>query len=70
VADSHAEQYAALLRLLEHPQERVRLALAGRARVLSNHAWPASMRRLDHIIERTVSSYSLAPRPDAQPANA
>ncbi len=70
VADSHAEQYAALLRLLEHPQERMRLALAGRARVLSNHAWPASMRRFDHIIERTVSSYSTAPRRDAQPANA
>ena len=70
VADSHAEQYAALLRILEDPQERTRLALAGRARVLSNHAWPASMRRLDGIIERTVSSYALAPRSEAQPANA
>jgi len=70
VADAHAEQYAALLRLLEDPRERTRLALAGRARVLSNHAWPASMRRLDGIIERTVSSYSLATRNEAQPANA
>jgi sugar transferase (PEP-CTERM/EpsH1 system associated) len=70
VADTHAEQYAALLRLLEDPRERTRLALAGRARVLSNHAWPASMRRLDGIIERTVSSYSLATRNEAQPANA
>ncbi|HXJ50087.1 MAG TPA: TIGR03087 family PEP-CTERM/XrtA system glycosyltransferase [Burkholderiales bacterium] len=70
VADTHAEQYAALLRVLEDPQERTRLALAGRARVLGNHAWPASMRRLDGIIERTVSSYSLAPRNEAQPANA
>ena len=70
VADTHTEQYAALLRILEDPQERTRLALAGRARVLSNHAWPASMRRLDGIIERTVSSFALAPRNEAQPANA
>jgi hypothetical protein len=70
VADTHAEQYAALLRVLEDPQERTRLAIAGRARVLANHAWPASMRRLDGIIERTVSSYSLATRQEAQPANA
>jgi sugar transferase (PEP-CTERM/EpsH1 system associated) len=70
VARSHAEQYAALLRVLEDPQERRRLALAGRARVLSHHAWPASLRRLDNIIERTVSSYSVAPRQAAQPANA
>jgi glycosyltransferase involved in cell wall biosynthesis len=70
VADAHAEQSAALLRVLEDAQERRRLALAGRARVLSHHAWPASMRRLDSIIERTVSSYGLAPRQAAQPANA
>jgi hypothetical protein len=70
VADNHAGQYAALLRVLEDPKERRRLALAGRARVLSNHAWPASMRRLDGIIERTVSSRWLAPRHQAAPANA
>jgi hypothetical protein len=70
VADNHAGQYAALLRVLEDPKERRRLALAGRARVLSNHAWPASMRRLDGIIERTVSSRWLAPRNQAAPANA
>lgn len=70
VADDHAEQCAALLRVLEDVRERRRLALAGRARVLSHHAWPASMRRLDSIIERTVSSHGLAPRPSVQPANA
>ena len=70
VANDRAEQCAALLRVLEDAQERRRLALAGRARVLSHHAWPASMRRLDSIIERTVSSYGLAPRQAAQPANA
>jgi sugar transferase (PEP-CTERM/EpsH1 system associated) len=70
VANDHAEQCAALLRVLEDAQERRRLALAGRARVLSHHAWPASMRRLDSIIERTVSSYGLTPRQSVQPANA
>jgi sugar transferase (PEP-CTERM/EpsH1 system associated) len=70
VAGDPAEQYAALLRVLEDAQERGRLALAGRARVLSHHAWPASMRRLDHIIERTVSAYAFAPGQAAQPANA
>jgi hypothetical protein len=70
VANDHAEQCAALLRVLEDAQERRRLALAGRARVLGHHAWPASMRRLDSIIERTVSSYGLTPRQSVQPANA
>jgi sugar transferase (PEP-CTERM/EpsH1 system associated) len=70
VAGDYAEQCAALLRVLEDAQERRRLALAGRARVLSHHAWPASMRRLDNIIERTVSSYCVASPPAAQPANA
>lgn len=70
VAGDHAEQYAALLCILEDAQERRRLALAGRARVLSHHAWPASMRRLDNIIERTVASYSIASLHGAQPANA
>ncbi|HEV8110719.1 MAG TPA: TIGR03087 family PEP-CTERM/XrtA system glycosyltransferase [Burkholderiales bacterium] len=70
VAGDHAEQCAALLRVLEDTEERRRLALAGRARVLSHHAWPASMRRLDNIIERTVSSYCVATPHAAQPANA
>jgi hypothetical protein len=48
----------------------MRLALAGRARALTHHAWPASMRRMDGIIERTVSSYWLAQRNQAEPANA
>jgi polysaccharide biosynthesis protein PslH len=69
VAGDHAEQYAALLCILEDAQERRRLALAGRARVLSHHAWPASMRRLDNIIERTVAS-CIASLHGAQPANA
>ena len=54
VAES-PEQYAhAILRVLEDPMERERLAKAGRERMLTNHAWPSSMRRLDHIIERCL----------------
>jgi polysaccharide biosynthesis protein PslH len=40
----------AILRVLESPAERARLAAAGRARVLSHHSWPSSMQRLDALI--------------------
>jgi hypothetical protein len=43
--------------VLDNPAERDRLARAGRERVLSHHAWPSSMRRLDAIIERCVGAY-------------
>jgi len=52
VARDHEEQASAILRVLEDPSERRRLAAAGRSRMLTHHAWPASMRRLDAIIER------------------
>jgi sugar transferase (PEP-CTERM/EpsH1 system associated) len=55
VAGSHEEQARAVLRVLDGRTERQRLAIAGRARVLSHHAWPSSMRRLDTIIERGIS---------------
>ena len=48
----HAE---AILRILDHPHERARLSQAGRARMLSHHAWPHSMRRLDGIVERCLA---------------
>jgi polysaccharide biosynthesis protein PslH len=50
----------AILRVLADPAERRRLAAAGRVRVLSHHSWPASMHRLDAIIERCVGSYCAA----------
>lgn len=57
LADTH-EQYAqAVLRLLENPSERRRLSVAGRARMLSHHAWDKSMHRLDSIIERCLSRH-------------
>jgi len=45
----------AILRILGDPVERRRLSAAGRARVLSHHAWPNSMKRLDAIIARCLS---------------
>ncbi len=62
VADSPAGVAQAILRILDNPDERARLAIAGRERMLSNHAWPNSMRRLDGIIERCVTNYTQAQR--------
>jgi polysaccharide biosynthesis protein PslH len=55
VAESASEYAAAVLQLLENPEARRRFAEAGRSRVLSNHSWPASMRRLDELVTRCVS---------------
>ncbi len=52
VADTAADLAAAVLRIVEQPAERARLARAGRERMLSHHAWPRSMQRLDNIIDR------------------
>jgi hypothetical protein len=49
------EYVEAILRVLDDPAERIRLARAGRARMLSHHAWPQSMRRLDGIVERCLA---------------
>lgn len=49
---------AQILRLLEQPAERARLAQAGRARVRTQHAWPNSMRRLDRIIDRCLDGHA------------
>ena len=54
VADSAEALCDAVLRICGDGAERDRLARAGRARVLSHHAWPNAMQRLDGIIERTV----------------
>ncbi|MEO8922439.1 MAG: TIGR03087 family PEP-CTERM/XrtA system glycosyltransferase, partial [Caldimonas sp.] len=56
-ADTASEQVEAILRLIDSPDERRRLALAGRQRVLSHHAWSQSMRRLDGIVERCVDRF-------------
>jgi polysaccharide biosynthesis protein PslH len=51
-ADDPQAQTQAILRILEDPQERARLAAAGRARMLSHHQWQGSMSRLDALIDQ------------------
>ena len=48
--DTREQCIDAVLELLNLPESRARFAAAGRARVLSNHSWPASMRRVDALI--------------------
>jgi glycosyltransferase involved in cell wall biosynthesis len=57
VADSPDELCAAVLRVIEQPDERRRLSLAGRERVLSHHSWAQSMQRLDRMIERCIAGF-------------
>jgi sugar transferase (PEP-CTERM/EpsH1 system associated) len=59
VADSPQTQCMAIEALLEDPLRRDRFARAGRARVLSHHAWPQTMQRLDGFIDRCVSSFTV-----------
>lgn len=65
VADTPQATADAVLRIVEDPAERARLAAAGRARMLSHHAWPRSMQRLDSIIERCLQAK--AKRRECQP---
>jgi len=59
------QEYAeVILRLLENPAERERLATAGRARILSHHTWDHSMRRFDALLEECLSARP-SPREDA-----
>jgi glycosyltransferase involved in cell wall biosynthesis len=57
VADGAEDVAAATLSLMENPERRAQIARAARGRVLSNHAWDRSMRRLDGIIERCVDGF-------------
>jgi len=56
-ADTPEQSCRAILQLIDNPGERARLARAGRERVLSHHAWPSSMRRLDAIIDRCLGNF-------------
>jgi hypothetical protein len=63
LAASSPDEYAtAILRVLEDRAERERLAHAGRARMLSHHAWDKSMQRLDGIIERCLANRGVTAR--------
>jgi len=63
VASAPGDYAQAILHVLDNPLERRRLAAAGRARMLSHHAWPSSMRRLDGIIERCLAARTGSPLP-------
>ena len=60
VASSPEEYARAILRILGDVAERRRLAVAGRERMLSHHAWDRSMQRLDRIIDRCLDSWRKA----------
>jgi len=55
VASTPEEYVEMIFRVTDDPIERMRLSHAGRARMLSHHAWERSMQRLDGIIERSLS---------------
>lgn len=57
VADSAQEYAEAIASIIEQPAERDRLARAGRERMLSHHAWPRSMERLDTILDRCLDEF-------------
>ena len=40
---------------MQDADERAHFSIAGRERMLTNHDWQASMRRLDSIIERLMA---------------
>ncbi len=54
VASTPAEWLDAILGLMGSRERREQVAQAARARVLSNHSWPASMARLDGLIEQVL----------------
>lgn len=50
------EIYAdACLRIMSSPDERTRLSVSGRERMLTHHDWQASMRRLKTIVEHVLT---------------
>ncbi len=53
-ADTPAQYCEAIMSILENPALRAHLAKAARERMLSNHSWPSSMKRLDEIIARAL----------------
>lgn len=56
VADEPDELCHEISRVMSDPDERARLAVSGRARVLSHHAWSESMKRLDAIVARCMAN--------------
>jgi polysaccharide biosynthesis protein PslH len=55
VADRPAELARLILEVLGSPERRAELSGAGRQRMLQQHDWSASMRRLDGMIETCLT---------------
>ena len=55
VAETTGDYVQAILRILDSPAERQRLARAGRERMQSHHHWDRSMEKLDTIIARCMT---------------
>jgi polysaccharide biosynthesis protein PslH len=60
VADTPDSCVRAISLILDSPAERLRLAQAGRERMLTHHAWPRAMARLDGVIERGIKNHALS----------
>ncbi|HRO58325.1 MAG TPA: glycosyltransferase, partial [Burkholderiaceae bacterium] len=58
VADTPEQWAEAIIGLAVDPDKRRRIAESGRARMLSHHAWPSSMKRLDGIVERRLDLWN------------
>ena len=58
--DTREQLIEQTLQILDSQSMRDRLAEAGRARVLSNHSWPSSMRRLDALIAEQFNRQAAA----------
>jgi sugar transferase (PEP-CTERM/EpsH1 system associated) len=58
VSDTPQDYVSAIFRLIEDPVERERLSHSGRERMLSHHAWPRSMVRLDSIVARGIKNFT------------
>ncbi|HTE41414.1 MAG TPA: TIGR03087 family PEP-CTERM/XrtA system glycosyltransferase [Steroidobacteraceae bacterium] len=56
VAADTQDYVAKVLQLLQSRDLRQRLALAGRERVLTNHSWSGSMRRLDVLLQGQMAA--------------
>lgn len=68
VADEPHELCQEISRIMTDQDERARLAVSGRDRVLSHHAWPASMKRLDTIVARCLAKRVSAPTAGIDPS--
>lgn len=55
VGDSPSTYADACLRIMNKPDERSRLSISGRERMLTHHDWQASMRRLETIVEHVLT---------------